>query len=195
MGIVHENSASEGQVIIKHPTEDASPYEINIQKQIIEAFRVFDENDAGRINIENLGIVVRALGRVPRKAEIKQFKAEVEDPDAKGFVKLEVLLPALTNILLQDKWKPASKEQLREAFEFFDVRRTGRLSPTFLSKLLTDHGDKLKEEEIESFLSTMVNPFRKKIEYDKFYEQLVVPESLDILENKRKIMSEIKDEA
>ncbi|GFY10948.1 dynein regulatory complex protein 8 [Trichonephila clavipes] len=118
----------------------------------------------------------------------------VEDQESKGFVKLEVLLPALTDILLKDRWKPAKKEKLQQAFKFFDIRGTGRLSPTYMRKLLMDHGDKLSEEEFESFLSTMVNPFRKKIEYDACYEQLVVPPDLDVLQNKNKIMFEIKDE-
>ncbi|GBM03942.1 hypothetical protein AVEN_258901-1, partial [Araneus ventricosus] len=63
----------------------------------------------------------------------------VEDPDAKGFVRLEVLLPALKEILLKDKWRPAPKEQLLQAFEFFDFKHTGRLSPTYMRRLLTGH--------------------------------------------------------
>ncbi|GBN33627.1 Dynein regulatory complex protein 8 [Araneus ventricosus] len=177
---------------INNKTTGISPYEINIQEQIIEAFRVFDENESGQTEIKNVGIIARALGRVPRKAEIKQFIKQVEDPDAKGFVRLEVLLPALKEILLKDKWRPAPKEQLLQAFEFFDFKHTGRLSPTYMRRLLTEHGDKLNEAEVESFLSTVVNPFRDKIEYGKICEKLVVPEIVDIIHNKQKILSDVK---
>ncbi|XP_055947025.1 centrin-1-like [Argiope bruennichi] len=176
-----------------HTIKGISPYEINIQEQIIEAFRVFDEDESGQIEIKNVEIIARALGRVPRKAEIKQFIKQVRDPEAKGFVRLEVLLPALKEILLKDKWKPASKKQLLEAFEFFDFKHTGRLSPTFMRKLL-EHGDSLNEQEVKSFLSTVVNPFRDKIEYGKCCDKLVLPDIVDIIHNKKMILSEIKHE-
>ncbi|CAL1277937.1 unnamed protein product [Larinioides sclopetarius] len=63
-----------------------------------------------------------------------------------------------------------------------------------MRRLLTEHGDKLNEEEVESFLSAVVNPFRDKIEYGKICEKLVVPEIVDIMYNKQKILSDIKSE-
>ncbi|GIY55101.1 dynein regulatory complex protein 8 [Caerostris darwini] len=140
----------------------------------------------------NVDIIVGALGRVPRKAELRQFKKQVEDPEVKGTVRIEVLLPALKEILMKDMWRPCPKEELLEAFEFFDSKGTGRLSPKYMRKLLTEHGDKFSEEEVESFLSVVVNPFRDKIEYGKCYEKFVIPEDVDIFDNRRKIISEIK---
>ncbi|XP_035229502.1 dynein regulatory complex protein 8-like [Stegodyphus dumicola] len=226
-----------------------STYEINTQKQIIEAFRIFDqtrqitqlEGILGRMQLRspcgsqsksyikvefsseillrgrmtfvctlaifmfeykcilirsffrNIEIIVRALGRVPRKAEIRNFIKEVEERDSKGFVKLQTLLPALTDILLKDKWKPAPKERLLQAFQFFDIKESGCIDPDHMKMLLTEHGDKLDEKEAESFLTLAIDPFKEKIDYTKCYRKFAVPEVVDILEDKKKIMKEIQD--
>ncbi|XP_071040752.1 dynein regulatory complex protein 8-like [Parasteatoda tepidariorum] len=171
-----------------------SPYKINIQKQIKEVFKVFDKNENGKTDIKNVSVIVRALGRVPNNAELTEFINKVVESHAKGFVKLEVLLPALTDILLYDKWRPAPKQQLLEAFEFFDKKKKGYLTPNYIKKLLKNHGDQFDENEIECFLNAVVNPEKQQIEYNKCYEKLVVPVVVDIFEEKRHILRQLRDE-
>lgn len=55
-------------------------------------------------------------------------------------------------------------------------------------------GDKFDKEEIEKFLAFAINPNKGTIDYANVYEKMVVPEVVDILEDKRKLMAEMRDE-
>ena len=53
--------------------------------EIREIFSLFDKNSDGYVNTEELGTILRALHYNPKKAEVEDFKREVDPNDTGSF--------------------------------------------------------------------------------------------------------------
>ncbi|XP_055931895.1 dynein regulatory complex protein 8-like [Argiope bruennichi] len=178
----------------KPDTSKKSSYEAFTEKQIAEAFEVFDEDRKGRAKLKHLGSIIRAMGRVPTQSELEDMGLEIEDQEYPGYFRLEKLLPPLTKILMKDEWKPASKEEIIKAFRVLDSDRKGYLEVEQLRKLFLQHGDKFPADAIEKFLGNAPKDSSGKINYKDFSELLVVPHVFDIAENRREIREKLVDD-
>lgn len=60
---------------------------------------------------------------------MNEIVAETEDEAATGFVRLDRLLPVLTKVLLDKKFRSAPETTLLQAFETLDLDKKGYLLP------------------------------------------------------------------
>ncbi|GFY70866.1 dynein regulatory complex protein 8 [Trichonephila inaurata madagascariensis] len=174
-------------------TWKSSSYEIFTEKQIAEAFEVFDEDRKGKAKLKHLGTIVRAVGRVPTLQDLEDLASKVEDEEYPGYFRLPKLLPYLTEILMKDNWKSSTEEGMIRAFRILDADRKGVLESAFLRKLFTEQGDNFSSEEIEKFLNTSSDP-AGNINYKELCADLVASQMFDIAESRRKIREKLVDD-
>jgi Ca2+-binding EF-hand superfamily protein len=73
--------------------------------QITDAFLIFDTQENKQVDVREVGTVVRSLGCCPTESEVNELIAETEDETASGYVRLDRLLPVLTKVLLDKKYR------------------------------------------------------------------------------------------
>ncbi|GFU02309.1 dynein regulatory complex protein 8 [Nephila pilipes] len=177
----------------KKGTGKSNPYEVFTEKQIAEAFEVFDEDRKGKAKLKHLGTIVRAVGRVPNFHNLEDLASKIEDEEYPGYFRLPKLLLFLTEILMKDEWKSSTGEELIRAFKILDSDRKGILENDYFRKLLIEQGDNFPTNEIEKFLNTAVD-LSGNINYKELCTDLVAPKIFDIAESRRRIREKLVDD-
>mmetsp|Transcript_68743 Transcript_68743/g.179080 ORF Transcript_68743/g.179080 Transcript_68743/m.179080 type:complete len:191 (-) Transcript_68743:202-774(-) len=113
-----------------------------------EAFTVFDRNGDGTITADEIGDVLRSLGRKPNMPEISRMIAEV-DEDGSG----EVDFDEFFNIMYSKLQESDTVEEMRDAFMVFDRDGNGRISAEELTQVMCNLGEQVTQAEIEEMLS------------------------------------------
>jgi len=145
--------------------ESAEAAVLEIEKKITDAFLVFDTQENKQVDVRELGTVIRSLGLCPTEAEVNEIIAETEDETATGYVRLDRLLPVMTKVLLEKKFRSQPEPVLLQAFETLDIDKKGYLLPDEISKYFKEEGEPFLQEELEEFLSAAVDPNKGKIFY------------------------------
>jgi len=111
-----------------------------------EAFQLFDKDNDGKLNSDELGTVMRALGQNPTQAEIKNIVKEI---GGSGMVDFQEF-----TTIMQRRMKTAdsSEEQIKEAFKVFDKTGSGLIEINELKHVLTTLGEKLTAEEVDGVM-------------------------------------------
>ena len=68
-------------------------------------------------------------------------------------------------IILQQKFLPASHEELLAAFRALDTENTGHLDKEKLTQLFTEEGEAFSQEEMTEFCSAALDPLTKSVHY------------------------------
>jgi len=132
-----------------------------------EAFNLFDRDNDGKINANEVGTVMRALGQSPTEAEVKEIQKEL--PASVDF-------PTFQSVMKKHKKDVDAEKELEEAFKVFDKDGKGVVQTKELKAVLTSMGEKLTEEEVEgiikacdqdgsinlkTFIQTLLRPAKK----------------------------------
>ena len=96
---------------------------------------------------------------------MNELISETEDETASGFVRLDRLLPVLTQCILEKRYRPEPENVLLKAFEALDTDKKGYLLPEEISNYMREEGEPFLQEELEEFLSAAVDPSKGKIFY------------------------------
>lgn len=112
-----------------------------------EAFMLFDRDGDGCITTAELGTVMRALGRSPTNAEIKQLMKEV-DPDGRGMIDQKEFL----QVMSKDIKTMDNEKELKTAWAVFDTDKKGVLSAKELQHILGNIGEKLTDQELKDLM-------------------------------------------
>jgi len=134
----------------------------NSHEAAIEAFLLFDKDNDGKLSIEDLGTVLRALGHCLTTADVKEIGQQLGTPtvDKAQFTKL-----------LDTKFKAGPKnieEPLIEAFKVFDRSGTGVIEVSELRHILTSLGEKLDPEMVDGVLKECDSDHDGKINVKDF---------------------------
>jgi Ca2+-binding EF-hand superfamily protein len=156
---------------------EANQVILDIEKKITDAFLVFDTADNKQVDVRELGTVVRSLGLCPTEREVNELVSMTEDETSTGNVRLERLLPVLTKVMLEKKYRSQPETVLMQAFETLDLDNKGYLLPNEISKYFKEEGEPFCQEELEEFLSAAVDPTKGKIFYRDYVALLAVDES------------------
>ena len=89
---------------------------------IKEGFNFFDRDGDGTLNVEDLGMALRALGLLANNQEVASLAMKL-DPDRTGLLDLEDFLKCVVEL----KSKADTPEDIRSAFSVFDKDGTGLL--------------------------------------------------------------------
>eukprot|EP00252_Welwitschia_mirabilis_P015317 TRINITY_DN33658_c0_g1_i1.p1 TRINITY_DN33658_c0_g1~~TRINITY_DN33658_c0_g1_i1.p1 ORF type:complete len:151 (-),score=17.02 TRINITY_DN33658_c0_g1_i1:188-640(-) len=112
-----------------------------------EAFNLFDQDGDGCITTDQLGTVMRSLGKNPTEAEIKEMVREIES-NGKTLLDFAEFL----NMMAKKTRDVDSEEEIKNAFRVFDKEGTGYLCTAELRHVLTNLGEKLSDEEVDEMM-------------------------------------------
>ena len=110
----------------------------------IQVFRFLDKNNTNKINKEDLLLAIRYLGIIKPRNEINYMIKKLPD---------KISLNEYKKIIEEQKKTALKKEDLINAFEIFDEKKTGKCSSKELFHALTVIGEKLTEKDIENIKS------------------------------------------
>ncbi|GCC21145.1 hypothetical protein chiPu_0019612 [Chiloscyllium punctatum] len=74
-----------------------------LQKNIKDAFAVFDHESNNSVDVREIGTIIRSLGCCPSEGELHELLAEVEEEEPTGYIQLDKFLPMMTRVLLERK--------------------------------------------------------------------------------------------
>jgi len=113
-----------------------------------EAFSLFDSNGDGTMSAEELGILMRALGRQLSHKQLLDMMNEV-DEDKSGSIEFNEFLKLMAKKFHQDD----SVEEMKEAFEVIDSNQNGKISADELRHVMNSMGEDVTQEEIDELIS------------------------------------------
>lgn len=112
-----------------------------------EAFALFDKDGDGTITSDELGVVMRSLGRNPTKEELDAMIAEV-DEDGSG----EIEFPEFLKLMASKLQDTDSVEEMREAFLVFDRDKSGSVTASELKHVMNNLGEQVTDEEVQEMI-------------------------------------------
>jgi len=113
-----------------------------------ETFQLFDNRGDGKIQVNQVGDVLRALGQNPTESDVKKLTHQ-HRPDER--ISFETFLPIYSTISKNRSNDTA--EDFIEGLRHFDKDGNGYISSAELRHLLTTLGEKLTDEEVEQLLA------------------------------------------
>ncbi|XP_065174433.1 myosin-2 essential light chain-like [Sycon ciliatum] len=134
-----------------------------------DAFSLFDKKGDGKIDLNQLGDVLRALGQNPKTSEVKKMAQDVDPRGAKrlGF---EEFLPILNSV--RKKSAQGTQEEFIEGLKVFDRDGNGTVSSVELRHVLTSLGEKLTDEEVDQLLVGMEDA-QGQVQYEEFVKTIM----------------------
>lgn len=132
-----------------------------------EAFNLFDNRGDGKIQQQQIGECLRALGQNPTESDVKKFTHQLK-PDER--VSFEVFLPIYQAISKQRSSDTA--DDFIEGLRHFDKDASGFISSAELRHLLTTLGEKLSDEEVEQLLSSQEDS-QGNVNYEEFVRMVM----------------------
>merc|ERR1712048_727685 len=128
-----------------------------VAKMIKDAFALFDKDGKGTCDVREIGTIVRHLGICPTEIELRDMITEVEEEEPTGFIRFERFERMMSRILMENQYPRDSEEKLLRAFRTLDTENKGYVEAEKLRTLLTTHGERFSQEEIDEFLSFAVD--------------------------------------
>ena len=111
--------------------------------EIEEAFKLFDKDESGFIDTEELKDAMRALGFVYDKKKVKDLM-EQADKDGSGQIDIDEFKALMARYIVERK----PEEELKKAFKMYDDDDLKTISFENLNKVAEDLGENVPDHEI-----------------------------------------------
>ncbi|CAH9127587.1 unnamed protein product [Cuscuta epithymum] len=117
-------------------TEEWSDISAGVYAELVQAFKLIDSDEDGKIRMEELGALLSRVGAEPiGEEELRMMLSDV-DRDGDGCISLEDFC-ALSSAFAP----PSCDSELRDAFDFFDTDHDGRITAEELFSVFRTIGD------------------------------------------------------
>lgn len=142
-------------------------YVDDFEKELKEAFDMFDEDGSKNISKEEFGNFMRKLGYRPTLVELQEMIDEV-DKDKSGEIGFDEFKAIMTKTIRDEFTQNSSIE----AFAVFDKSKTGKIKLEELRSILKNKGDQLMDDkEIEELLQYVPFDNEDQIDYKDFVKK------------------------
>ena len=108
---------------------------------------MIDRDGDGKITVEELGVVMKAMGQEPTKRELQDM-VNVIDADGNGTIDF----PEFLMMMSRKKNEMDSEEEMQKAFKVIDKDGNGFISADELQFMMDNLGEKLTDEEIREMI-------------------------------------------
>ncbi|VDN13335.1 unnamed protein product [Dibothriocephalus latus] len=125
-----------------------------------ELFMLYTNGEDEKIEAKYIAEIVRALGLTPTEADLKKYQR----------ITFETFLPIYQGLLKEKK--PNNAEEFIEGFRVFDKEANGFISSAELRHLLTQLGERLRNEEVDVLLSG-IEDSQGQVPYEGMYTKFV----------------------
>ena len=128
-----------------------------------QLFKYLDEENSGKIKKEEMPQALRYLGIIKTKSEIDFLVDNLEN---------EITYDRFCSLIDEQLKTSLTKEQLKNAFDCFDPKKTGKCSANELFHALKVVGEKLTNDDIQYIQSKIEIDQNGNIDYNTFVEIL-----------------------
>lgn len=132
-----------------------------------EAFNLFDSRGDGKIQLNQVGECLRALGQNPTESEVLKCTHQLKADERISF---EVFLPIYQAITKSRSVDTA--DDFIEGLRHFDKDASGFISTAELRHLLTTLGEKLTDDEVEQLLTNQEDS-QGNVNYEEFVRMVM----------------------
>ncbi|KAL3635944.1 putative calcium-binding protein cml25 [Castilleja foliolosa] len=134
-----------------------------IEEELQQVFKKFDVNGDGKISASELGSIMGSLGHAVTDEELKIMIEEV-DSDGDGCIDLQEFIELNTNDVGFDE----VLENLKDAFQVFDIDKNGAISAEELQNVLRSLGEECTMAECLRMISGVDADGNGTISFDEF---------------------------
>lgn len=134
------------------------------QDEVERVFRRFDANGDGMISADELTAVMQSLGSSTSPDEIAKMMEEI-DTDRDGFINLEEFAGFC-------KSGDGGVQELREAFEHYDINKNGLICSSELHQILTRLGEKCTEADCVKMIESVDSDGDGYVNFDEFKKMM-----------------------
>ncbi|EDW57271.1 uncharacterized protein [Drosophila virilis] len=131
--------------------------------EIRDAFRVFDQNNTGKITGKQMGVAMRSLGYCPTEAELYDLIDEI-DLDGDGeidFLEFQQMIAKRMDGL-------SKEENLMAIFKLFDRDEDGIIAPIEMRNVMFNLGERCTDEEFNDMMKEIDADNDGKITFQDF---------------------------
>jgi len=113
-------------------------------EEIQEAFKLYDTDDSGTIDADELKVAMRAMGFEPKRDEVRRMIQE-SDRDGTGTIPFETFKA----VMAQKMRTRDPREEAIKAFRLFDDDETGTISLKNLRRVAKELGENMTDDELQ----------------------------------------------
>lgn len=151
-------------------------YEPRLVTAVTNAFNVFDQDRSGKIEVREVGNVIRSLGVYPTESDIRQYIMQMQKESASLYVQRQAFVEFMCDLITRDTVKGPTPEELRAAFLVLDPEQKGYLDENEIRAQLASQGEKFSAEELDTFIG-----FAKDAETGQIDWKAYLKASMEIL--------------
>ena len=129
-----------------------------------EAFKLFDTDDSGTIDMRELKAAMRALGFEVRKEEARKMLTDINKDGTE-----EVTLDEFITMMAPKMGNRNSKEEIMKVFRLFDEDNTGFITFRALKRICAELGEGLTDAEIQEMIQEADVDQDNQISFNEFY--------------------------
>lgn len=133
------------------------------EEEIREAFKLFDTDDSGTIDSDELKVAMRAMGFEPRREEVRRMISEA-DRDGTGTISFDIF----QKVMVQKMQQRDQREEANKAFRLFDDDETGTISLKNLRRVAKELGENMTDEELSEVIEFCDKDGRGEVTADEF---------------------------
>ncbi|KAK6119986.1 hypothetical protein DH2020_046274 [Rehmannia glutinosa] len=149
-----------------------------IEEELEQVFNKFDVNGDGKISASELGSIMGSLGHPATEEELKTMIQEV-DSDGDGFISLKEFVELNTKDIDYDE----VLENLKDAFQVFDIDKNGSISAEELQDVLQSLGEECTLAECRKMISGVDSDGNGTISFDEFKVMMMTGSRFDARES------------
>ncbi|KAL6001489.1 hypothetical protein ACLOJK_007227 [Asimina triloba] len=151
---------------------DTTPSAALLNRAEIEMiFNRFDSDSDGKISTGELASVLQALGSAPTPVDVERMIAAI-DTDRDGFINLEEFAGFLAGEDGGDGRKRDGFEDLKDAFDMYDLNKDGWISAVELNKVLKSLGEECTVQDCHRMISTVDSDGDGKVNFEEFKKMM-----------------------
>ena len=144
---IYINKEGKRRKVIKRIVRETVKLTVDQVAEIREAFKLFDKDDSGYIDTEELKDAMRALGFIVDKKRVKDLM-EQADKDGSGQIDQEEFKALMARFIVQRK----PQDELKNAFKMYDDDENGTISFENLEKVAAELEEDISDYELKMML-------------------------------------------
>eukprot|EP00308_Calcidiscus_leptoporus_P013687 CAMPEP_0119372636 /NCGR_PEP_ID=MMETSP1334-20130426/20955_1 /TAXON_ID=127549 /ORGANISM="Calcidiscus leptoporus, Strain RCC1130" /LENGTH=221 /DNA_ID=CAMNT_0007390173 /DNA_START=96 /DNA_END=762 /DNA_ORIENTATION=+ len=149
-------------------THDGAPLTTDQLEEIREAFKLYDTDESGTIDADELKVAMRAMGFEPKRDEVRRMIQE-SDRDGAGTIAIETFQAVMAaKMRTRDP-----KEEAVKAFRLFDDDETGTISLKNLRRVAKELGENMSDDELQLIIDYCDLDHRGQISMEDFCNVLL----------------------
>ncbi|CCI42597.1 unnamed protein product [Albugo candida] len=116
-------------------------------EEVQEAFRLFDTEGRGSVDMRELKAAMRALGFQVKKTEIRDMLFDIDKDET-----MPIDLETFTELMTTKMQSRDPREEILKIFRLFDDDNTGKISFRNLKRVCTELGENLTDQEMQEMI-------------------------------------------